>query len=69
MSLTKSFGVRCVFPYESWRSETFRIRGVVAMENLGDVAMGHEGCVMEVDKDGDIKAVREGQFGWCWIMI
>ena len=28
------------------------------MENLGDVAMGHEGCVMEVDKDGDIKAVR-----------
>lgn len=33
------------------------------MENLGDVAMGHEGCVMEVDKDGDIKAVREGKDG------
>eukprot|EP00434_Breviolum_minutum_P008999 symbB.v1.2.007925.t1/scaffold495.1/size259991/9 len=34
---------------------------VVAMENLGDVAMGHEGCVMEVDKDGDIKVLFDGQ--------
>ena len=27
----------------------------MTLENLGDISAGHEGSVVEVDKDGDIK--------------
>jgi len=31
------------------------VQGIVTLENLGDISAGHEGSVVEVDKDGDIK--------------
>lgn len=34
---------------------------VVTLENLGDISAGHQGSVVEVDKDGDIKVLFDGQ--------
>ena len=31
------------------------VQGIVTLENLGDISAGHQGSVVEVDKDGDIK--------------
>lgn len=34
---------------------------VVTLENLGDISAGQQGSVVEVDKDGDIKVLFDGQ--------
>eukprot|EP00438_Fugacium_kawagutii_P032363 Skav234866 [mRNA] locus=scaffold840:295490:299139:- [translate_table: standard] len=50
----RSWRPRCQSP--SREVTVSRLGGVVTLENLGDITAGHEGSVVEVDKDGDIKA-------------